>query len=507
MAHGPVPGTDDVVGSFVPTTAALRRGSPSSPTLEAAFDAFRLRYPAYDATTHLDALRATEYGRIDAQGHIYLDYTGGSLYAASQLQAHMDLLRRHVFGNPHSANPTSRAMTDLDEQARATVLAYFNASPEEYTAIFTSNASGALKLVGESYPFARGDRYLLTFDNHNSVNGIREFARARGASTTYVPLTIPDLRVDEARLFAALDQPASGMHRLFAYPAQSNYSGVQHPLEWIAPAQERGWDVLVDGAAFVPTNRLDLSTWHPDFVSLSFYKMFGYPTGVGCLLARKAALARLQRPWFAGGTIRAASVRADLHYLHEDEAAFEDGTINYLTLPAVEIGLRHLQAMGLEAIHERAICLTDWLLSNLLSLRHRTGVPLVQLYGPRDIRQRGPTVSFNILDPQGAIVDERVIEKRANAQNISLRTGGCLCNPGAHEAAHHLSRETLDGTGEGPQRGTREHCTHVLGLAGVVRVSLGVASTFADVYRFLEFARTFLDSEPDMRDLPPSKKC
>ena len=83
-------------------------------------------------------------------------------------------------------------MTELDEQARAAVLAYFNASPDEYTAIFTPNASGALKLVGEAYPFAPGDRYLLTFDNHNSVNGIREFARAKGASTTYVPLTSPD---------------------------------------------------------------------------------------------------------------------------------------------------------------------------------------------------------------------------------------------------------------------------------------------------------------------------
>jgi selenocysteine lyase/cysteine desulfurase len=467
---------------------------------------FRRSYPAFDATRHLDALRATEYSRLDAQGHIYLDYTGGSLYAESQLQAHMDLLRRHVFGNPHSTNPTSRAMTDLDEQARAAVLAYFNASPEEYTAIFTPNASGALKLVGEAYPFAPGDRYLLTFDNHNSVNGIREFARARGASTTYVPLTTPDLRVDEASLFAALDQPATGAHRLFAYPAQSNYSGVQHPLEWIARAQERGWDVLVDCSAFVPTNRLDLSTWHPDFVPLSFYKMFGYPTGVGCLLARKAALARLRRPWFGGGTIRVVSVQADLHYMQDQEIAFEDGTINYLSLPAVEIGLRHLRAIGMEHIHERVICLTDWLLSNLLSLRHRTGVPLVRLYGPRDTRRRGGTITFNLLDPHGAIVDERVIEQRANARTISLRTG-CLCNPGAREAAFQLPRESLDGTGGGPQPGTREHCTHVLDLASVARVSLGVASNFADVYRFLEFAQTFLDSEPDMRDLPPSRHC
>ena len=41
-------------------------------------------------------------------------------------------------------------------------------------------------------------------------------------------------------------------------------------VEWIEKARKKGWDVLLDSAAFVPTNRLDLSKWHPDFVSISF---------------------------------------------------------------------------------------------------------------------------------------------------------------------------------------------------------------------------------------------
>jgi selenocysteine lyase/cysteine desulfurase len=59
------------------------------------------------------------------------------------------------------------------------------------------------------------------------------------------------------------------------------------------------------------SNRLDLSRWHPDFVALSFYKMFGWPTGVGALLARREALARLERPWFSGGTVVAAFVQRE----------------------------------------------------------------------------------------------------------------------------------------------------------------------------------------------------
>ena len=156
------------------------------------------------------------------------------------------------------------------KRCRAHVLRFFNAPPDDYAVVFTANASHALKLVGEAYPFEPGDRLLLTFDNHNSVNGIREFDRAHGAETTYLPVTPPDLRVDEARLDRALDRAGTARHKLFAYPAQSNFSGVQHPLEWVARAQARGWDVLADAAAFVPTNRLDLSRVRPDYVALSF---------------------------------------------------------------------------------------------------------------------------------------------------------------------------------------------------------------------------------------------
>src|SRR6266545_2314488 len=288
----------------------LERGSVSQPSLPEthpaaslaeAEAAFRRAHPRYDDTTVLDELRRSDFTRLDTGGHVYLDYTGAGLYAESQLAEQFALLRDNVFGNPHSVNPTSAATTDLVEHARDAVLEFFGTSPDEYVAIFTPNATGALRLVGEAYPFRAGDRFLLTFDNHNSVNGIREFARARGAETTYVPSEPPDLRVDEELLPRYLAEVGGEHHNLFAYPAQSNFSGVRHPLAWIEQAQAHGWDVLLDAAAYAPSNRLDLGRWHPDFVAVSFYKLFGWPTGVGCLLARRDALTKLERPWFSGG--------------------------------------------------------------------------------------------------------------------------------------------------------------------------------------------------------------
>ena len=197
--------------------------------------AFLEANPSFRETALLDDLRTSEYGRLDACGDVYLDYTGGSLYAESQLAEHMRVMRDTVFGNPHSVNPTSSAATVLVERARAAVLRYFNASESEYACVFTPNATGALRLVGEAYPFTSEGRFLALFDNHNSVNGIREFARAQGVETAYVPLEAPDLRVADTVLEQYLDDSGPAGHNLFAYPAQSNFSGVKHPWSGSRP--------------------------------------------------------------------------------------------------------------------------------------------------------------------------------------------------------------------------------------------------------------------------------
>ena len=411
-----------------------------------------------------------------------------------RIRRHADLLLVRVLGNPHSGSPTSRLATDFVERARRHVLTYFGASPDEYVVVFTANASHALKLVGESYPFGPGNRFLLTFDNHNSVNGIREFARAAGAAVSYIPVVPPDLRVDHSAVAAALDPDGRPEPGLFAFPAQSNFSGVQHDLAFIEAAQSRGWDVLLDAAAFVPTNRLDLSRWHPDFVVLSFYKMFGYPTGVGALVATRKALGRLRRPWFAGGTITVASVGADRHHLAAGSAAFEDGTVDFASLPAVDFGLDFLEEIGVDVVHRRVGALTGWIIGELRSLRHANGEPLVTIYGPPDIERRGGTITLNFRDPEGQFIDHQLIEERAGARRISIRSG-CFCNPGAGELAMGISPDEMKSCFiRLSDRITYDQFRRCIDgkSTGAVRASLGLATTLGDARAFVEFAGGFL---------------
>jgi selenocysteine lyase/cysteine desulfurase len=494
---------------------------------------FLSAYPGYRNTVLLDRLRANEYSYLDLGGHVYLDYAGAGLPARAQLAEHAERIRGRCFGNTHSDNPTSTTSTELVERARLAVLAHVNAPAEEYAVIFTPNATGACRLVGEAYPFGPRTRLVLTSDNHNSVNGIREFARSRGAVTQYVPLRSPDLRVDDDAIHQALARSRPGQagaawrmarrgmapwalsaaaaprrRGLLAYPAQSNFSGVQHPLRWIETAHEHGYDVLLDAAAYLPSNRLDLSVVKPDFVPVSWYKVVGYPTGVGCLIARREALRRLCRPWFAGGSVQLASVQGDWHTLAPDEARFEDGTLSFLQIPDLESGLSWLNGIGLDLIHQRVTCLTGWLIARLAALRHGNGEPVARIYGPATTGDRGGTVAFNLLDPGGRIIDERAVARATAAAGISIRTG-CFCNPGASEAASQLTRQALRAAARArPQ--TMDHYVDLLRLpsGGALRASLGLVSNIGDVERFLGFvAATYQDHVASTEGLAPRRGC
>ncbi len=166
---------------------------------------------AYTSTTRIDELRATEYRHLDHDGQVYLDYAGAGVAARAQFVAHHDRLLSGLYANPHSESPSSDAAGSLVESARRTVLRFFRADPAEYEVIFTPNASGACRLVGEAYAFGRRCPLVLTWDNHNSVNGIREYARAARAPIRYVPPAGPDLRVADSDVIVALAAGRAGL--------------------------------------------------------------------------------------------------------------------------------------------------------------------------------------------------------------------------------------------------------------------------------------------------------
>ena len=421
-------------------------------------------------------LRRREFSRLDATKSVYLDYTGSALYPQSLIKQDARRLLRNVRGNPHSVSAPSLASTESLEEARTLTLRFFDADPGEYDVVFTANASGAIRIVAESFPFRDGSRLVLTADNHNSVNGLSVPARRNSVAVQHVPLAA-DLRAHDPRPWL----PRAPAPSLFAFPAQSNFSGVRHPLRWVTEAQSQGYQVLLDAAAYAPTSSLSLAEVPADFVAISYYKLFGYPSGVGALLARRGALAMLQRGYFGGGTVQFVSVQNDLFRTNAGGGAFEDGTPNFLAMPAVCDGLRWLTRVRMASIERHVSVRTSELLERLTSLGDR-----VRVYGPTNTDARGGVIAFNLYSA-GRLVEYEAVESAARRYGIAIR-GGCFCNPGAAENAFGLdasrARACLDGEFSVPRfrscMGGRP--------VGALRASIGVPTNEADLDRLISLA-------------------
>jgi selenocysteine lyase/cysteine desulfurase len=158
------------------------------------------------------------------------------------------------------------------------------------------------------------------------------------------------------------------------------------------------------------------------------------------------------------------------------------------------LGLKQIEAVGIDTIHSRVMSLTGWLIDQLLALRHSNGRAVVQLYGPANCHMRGATVQVNFFDRNGSMIDCKVVEQMANRARISLRAG-CHCNPGAREVALGLTRAELTECFSQKDELTFEQFLQVIEgkTTGALRASVGLVSNFADLYAYVQFAKSFVD--------------
>ena len=447
-----------------------------------SFQTFLTQYPEYE-NPMLDCVRENQFSHVTG---VYADWTGAALPPQFLIKDHGDFLMRNALGNPHSHHaPSALAMKEVME-TRRTILAFFNADPSEYEVIFTQNATGAI-LILQHYLFEAGE-LLLTEDNHNSMNGLREIAKRKGGAFRYASIN-NDLTFNKEDLETKLSYPRSVGNKLFGYPAKSNYSGICHNLEWVNYAQERGWDVILDAAAFVANNRLDLSKIKPDFVPISFYKIFGYPTGIGCLIIKKEKYQKLHKRWFSGGSILLVSVIKDF-YAPESVgyARFEDGTVNFAGIPAIKNGLSFAEGLG--DIKPRVTALASWLHEVLSGMT--AGNNSIDVYNSRG----NDTVAFNIKK-DGKVQDAWHFEQAASEAGIYVRTG-CFCDPGVNEKVFGYEIDSFERLYNSKLLPDQINIENLRSYSekpiGAIRASFGYYNNFDDVKRFADFTQGYLTS-------------
>ncbi|KAJ8532657.1 hypothetical protein K7X08_012580 [Anisodus acutangulus] len=469
-------------------------------------------YP--NAPIHIDEIRATQFKRL--KDTVYLDHAGATLYSESQMEAIFKDLNSTVYGNPHSQSSCSLASEDIVARARQQVLNFFNASPREYSCIFTSGATAALKLVGETFPWSSNSSFMYSMENHNSVLGIREYALSKGAAAFAVDieegthlgesespksnLKITQHHVQRRSEGGVLKEGMTGRaYNLFAFPSECNFSGrkfdpclvdiIKEGSERILKSSQncRGcWLVLIDAAKGCATDPPDLSKFKADFVVFSFYKLFGYPTGLGALIVRNDAAKLMKKTYFSGGTVAAAIADVDFFKRREGvEEFFEDGTISFLSIAAIQHGFKIINMLTTSSISRHTASLAAYVRNKLLALKHENGEFVCTLHGILS-SEIGPTVSFNMKRPDGTWYGYREVEKLATLAGIQLRTG-CFCNPGACAKYLGLSHlDILSNVEAGHVCWDDRDILHGK-PTGAVRVSFGYMSTFEDAMKFVNF--------------------
>ena len=443
--------------------------------------------------------RPSSYLLTDA---IYLDHAGSTLHSKSLMERFMTDMMSNLYGNPHSASPSSQMSTNRIEDIRLKVLHFFRADPEDFDVVFVANATAGVKLVMDAFQGrASGFNYRYHVDSHTSLIGIRENA----VSSRCLHDEDVDLWLSGKILVDGNPRPSLN---LFAFPAQSNLDGRRLPLSWSHRVRELGAShssemyTLLDASALVSTYQLDLSdaSTAPDFTVLSFYKIFGFPD-LGALIVRRQSGSILQeRKYFGGGTVDVVLCLKEQWHTSKSYSlhdSLEDGTLPFHNIMALDaaIDVHRLLYGSMERIARHTAYLARKLHDGLRSLRHGNSEAVCVMYSSGFLLEdpsakQGPVVAFNLRNSYGAWVSNIEFERLASVRNIHVRTGG-LCNPGGIAMSLNLEAWEIRQNFLAGFRCGAETDIYSGKATGIIRASIGAMSTMSDVETFLSFVQEF----------------
>jgi molybdenum cofactor sulfurtransferase len=267
---------------------------------------------------------------------------------------------------------------------------------------------------------------------------------------------------------------------------------------------------MLDLAKAASTDPIDLKALDPDFACISFYKLFGEPTGLGALFVKRSVTNVLMGQteshgldrYFGGGSVDAVLPGINFAVGRSGPtplSSLTNGTVHFRGIASLLHGFDELDRVGgMEQIRIHTSSLAWELTRRLKAMRHGNSRPAMVVYGAwanAAVTQMewaslpGPTIAFNVLRDDGHFVGYNEVSKLAALNQIQLRTG-CFCNPGACQEALQLSDEQV--------RNNYLTSNHVCGdhidiindkPTGAIRASFGKDSIWED----LDSLVTFLD--------------
>jgi len=346
--------------------------------------------------------------KINGMDLVYLDNASTTQKPYTVIDSITDFYSNYNSNIHRAVYQLAEEATKMYEQSREKIANFINARPEEI--VFTRNTTESINLIAHSWArlnLKKDDGIAITeLEHHSNIVPWQILSQEIGTRLEYVG-------IDEngfLDLEHMIELIASKKIKLVSLSHMSNVLGTIVPIERIIRiAHENGIPVIVDGAQSVPHMPVNVKNMDCDFLVFSAHKMLG-PTGVGVLYAKKEYLEKM-KPFLGGGDMIKEVFKFHTNY-NEVPYKFEAGTPNIADVVGFGAAIEYLEKIGMENIRKHEIYLTDYALESMLSLKYAT------IYGPRDPKDRGGVISFNIAD-----IHPHDLATIMNDHGIAIRSG------------------------------------------------------------------------------------
>ena len=378
----------------------------------------------------------------DGKRLVYLDSGATAQKPWAVINAESDFYSKHNAAVHRGAHQLAEEATDAYEGARAIVAEFIGAAENEI--IFTKSATESINLLAYAMGNAeRGNRFALTsadsivvteMEHHANLIPWQQLAKRTGAKLSWFKVT-EDSRLD----LSNIDQIITSNTKVVAITHQSNVLGTINPLEAIVKrAHEVGAVVVLDACQSVPHMKVDVHELGVDFLAFSGHKAVG-PTGVGVLWGKAQLLDELP-PFLTGGSMVTSVTMTDATWAQVPQK-FEAGVPNMAQAVGLGAAFNYLSAIGMDAIRQHEISLTDYALKKMLA------IPGITIIGPQSNDSRGATIAFTIAD-----IHPHDVGQYVDSQGVAVRTGHhcawplakCMNVPATTRASFYLYNDERD---------------------------------------------------------------
>ena len=313
-----------------------------------------------------------------------------------------------VRANAQAARFARKDYPDIAAAAKKDLAAFLGVSDEEI--IITRNATEALNIAIQGYPFKQGDEVVLNQLDYFSMIETFRMLEKRG-EIQVKEFEMPLLPGSEDAIVELYRKLITDKTRVILLTHVSNINGLIIPVAKIATmAKERGVDVITDSAHALGQIKFSVKELNSDFVGMNLHKWIGNPVGAGILYVKKERIKEM-KALFGDVSIAEDTIGKLEHF----------GTTPFAVIMTIPTSLAFHQQLSVERISARLHYLKSMWVNELM--QH----PVVEVITPAAENLSCGIASFRMKNKTSAEVADYLF-KEHNIFTVSRTLGkdGCV---------------------------------------------------------------------------------